>query len=262
MLLASGCGILKESKLLSPTENGLVEIAPRVYVSAEKSDELQKKLLVSLASAKGQIIEIYGSVISNPNVYAFYDREHFESFNGFGDGRAVFSFGNSGIMLIPKSIIPEAIAHEWSHNELLARVGRSGLRTIPVWFNEGLAVITSKLPRHSEEVWAELKQDGVDLPKIGELETIDQWIAANRKTYENQKGRNVVYTAAGHEVRAWFKQVGQAGLLELLDVVKAGGNFNEQCREIIEATACGTHNTAENCSKQTPEKSSATYGRR
>src|SRR4029077_4698589 len=144
--------------------------------------------------------------------YACMDRDCYESFNGYGDGRAVAD----GFLLIPKSFVPEAISTEGAHAELYARVGRAGYRKIPMWFHEGLAVAVSKLPNHSDDTLREAERLGLPIPsRIKELEAPGVWSNA-LNDYQNSKGLNVVYSAAGHEVREWLGRGGKQRVVGLL----------------------------------------------
>lgn len=222
MVLLSGCGTLREARLRAPTWFGLEEMAPHVYVSRGLPDPQRTLLLASLRQARSQMLEVYGAVVSSPVVYGCASRDCYESFNGYGDGRAVAD----GILLVPKSFIPEAISHEWSHVELRARVSRSGHRRIPMWFHEGLAVAVSKLPNHSDETLRAAKARGFAIPEdikaFGELKV---WSNALDE-YRNPEGLNVMYAAAGHEVRNWLARVGRRGLLALIEAIDSGERFS------------------------------------
>lgn len=222
LTLLFGCATLKETKLLAPTWFGLEQIAPSVYVSEEVTDQQHTHLLASIPQARTQIINVYGSAISSPKFYACATRACYESFNGYGNGRAI---GGTGILLLPDGFNPEVLSHEWSHVELYVRVGDSGYRGIPMWFHEGLAVVVSNLPRHSDETLREAQSRGFAIPpdvkQYGELQV---WSEALEE-YHNPDGLNVVYAAAGHEVRGWLKRVGPEGLPELIEAINSGDEF-------------------------------------
>lgn len=63
------------------------------------------------------------------------------------------------------------IAHEWSHAEFSARVGGFfAAKDVPSWFDEGLAVLISNEPSHSEEIWQAMTAAGIVTPPLNELE--------------------------------------------------------------------------------------------
>ena len=66
---------------------------------------------------------------------------------------------------------------------------------------------------------------GFPIPPMSDLRTIDQRGAAFKK-YPNPKGLNVVYSTAGHEVRAWLGRVGQQDLLTLIKAIKSDEQFS------------------------------------
>jgi len=238
--LPTGCTSLKEAKLRAPTWFGLEQMEPSVYVAREVTDPQRAQLLASIQQARSQVIEVYGSLVSSPAVYACANRSCYESFNGYGDGRAVAD----GLLLMPKSFIPEAISHEWSHVELYARAGRSGYGRFPMWFHEGLAVVVSKLPSHSDDRLREAEKLGLPIPqRIRELGQLDAWSNALNE-YRNFKDINVVYSAAGHEVRDWLKRAGQQGLLELIENVSSGEKFAAAYDRIAERAATGHENAS------------------
>lgn len=251
--LLAGCGSLKEAKLHAPTWFGLEQMAPGIYVSREVTDQQRAQLVASIQQARSQVIEVYGSVISSPIVYACANRDCYESFNGSGDGRAV----SGGFLLIPESFIPEAISHEWSHVELYARVGHSGYRRFPMWFHEGLAVAVSKLPNHSDDKLHEAEELGLPIPqRIRELGELEAWSNALNE-YRNSKGISVMYSAAGHEVRGWLKRVEQQGLLELIETVNSGEKFTTAYDRIAGTAVMGHENASNQRFEADPQKQRA-----
>jgi hypothetical protein len=224
VLLLGGCTTLeqRQARLIEATSFGMEQIAPRVYVSKEVSEEQRNQLLAAVEKARHRITTFYGGRISDPIVYGCATRECIEFFGGRGDGYAVRA---TGILLWPKSFIREAIAHEWSHAELFARLNGK-INRVPGWFNEGLAVVVSELPHHSEAVYQEAVSSGYRIPSMSDL-AAREW---DFKKFENSKGLNVFYSTAGHEVRMWHQRVGQPGLLELIEDLEARKKFSEVYR--------------------------------
>lgn len=222
MIFVAACTVIQDARLAAPTKYGLEELAPNVYVSSDVDARQRHELLDAIEEARNRVAAIYGSRISDPPIYACSTRKCFESFGGRGDGYAI---RGTGILLIPKSFVAHAISHEWSHVELQARIGRSHMGTVPLWFNEGLAVVVGDYPGHSEAIWQEAVANGYPIPPLDDLRSFGQWIAAFKK-YPNPKGLNVVYASAGHEVRSWLQQVRLPGLLALIEAVKGGEKFS------------------------------------
>lgn len=109
--------------------------------------------------------------------------------------------------------------------------GVFGIDSIPTWFDEGLAVVVSEEPAHSEAVWEHLVAAKMTTPKLADLVSLKQWNKAARKFGDVDHGIGipgkicVVYATAGHEVRKWHQRVGRDGLLKLIQEVKSSGDF-------------------------------------
>lgn len=223
LVLSGGCATLgqRQARLLDVTSFGMEQIAPRIYVHKEVPEDQRRQLVKAVDEARHRVAGFYGRLVSDPTVYGCATRECIEFFGGKGDGYGVKA---TGILLWPKSFIPEAIAHEWSHVELFARLDGKFMG-MPGWFNEGLAVVVSELPEHSEAVYQEAVSSGYAVPSMSDLHRRD-W-GPLFEHYENPKGLNVIYATVGHEVRTWHQRVGQSGLLDLLEALRSGKRFSD-----------------------------------
>ena len=118
------------------------------------------------------------------------------------------------------------------------------MRNIPQWFDEGLAVTVSEAPEFSDIQWQYLVDSNIFRPTRDELysfKSIKQWVDAVRrygieKNIERKaRGEPEVaplYTAAGHEVRAWFTKAGTPGILTLIDRLRNSWSFESAYREV------------------------------
>lgn len=222
--LLSGCATLKQAKLLKPTWFGMEQIAPHVYSASDVPADKRRELPMLYAEGKRRVEAFYGSLVTDPTIFGCASKECVASFGGYGDG---FAAGNvrPSILLWTKVYGAGEVAHEWSHLELAARVGREGLRTVPMWFHEGLATVVGEIPRHSEAVYQEAVSSGFAIPTLGEMTKQAQWGEVFAK-YPNPKGLNIPYATAGHEVRAWLQRVGPQGLNDLMAAIKTGESFD------------------------------------
>lgn len=223
----SDCSTMHIAKvLLPPTWIGMQKIAPDIYVDKGMDKVEQKKLLKLIPEAKKYVTDVWGNITSKPTIYACSSKECAKSL-GIGGGARAYQFNNH-LVLSPKAISKELIAHEWSHAELYKRIGGFfGWRNIPSWFDEGLAVFVSHEPRHDKRAWKKIKDNNIFYPSLDELVTLKQW---NQTTHKYNKNINmndmvVTYAVAGHEVEKWYKKVGLKGLKELIEKVKNGTSF-------------------------------------
>ena len=107
----------------------------------------------------------------------------------------------------------------------------------PQWFDEGLAVAISEAPENSENHWQFLITANIPRPTRAELltyQSLQQWLAAvhrfgDDKNFERvaqgQPTLSPVYAAAVHEVRPWLAQVGSQGLLQVIQRMNEGMDF-------------------------------------
>ena len=225
LLTFSGCSTINKSKiLLPPGWIGMKKIAPKVYVDKDMNTTQQKKLLKLIPKAQKYISDVWGKVTSKPTIYACSTKKCAKS---LGIGARAYQINNH-IILSPKAISKELIAHEWSHAELYKKVGGFfNWKKIPSWFDEGLAVSVSHEPRHDERAWKKIVDNNISYPSLNELVTLKQWIEATYKYNENINKDDIVvtYAVAGHEIEKWYKRVGREGLEELIDKVKNGTSF-------------------------------------
>lgn len=243
VMFLTACSTLRQMRLLEPTWHGMERIGTHVYVDKAVPQEKRQELLDAYDKARKRISEFYGGMVVDVVVYGCAGRECIRTFGGHGDGYAAGKV-TPGILLWTKVFGAGEVAHEWSHLELGARIGRSGMRTIPMWFHEGLATVVGEIPRHSEAVYQEAVSSGFPIPPLDQLRTEAQWGDAFAK-YPNPKGLNVVYATAGHEVRGWLARVGRQGLFDLIDAVRVGEPFGVVYHRIAGQVGANAETTPE-----------------
>ncbi len=153
-----------------------------------------------------------------------------------GQGTFAKVYGNR-VVLSRRGLNWHFIAHEWSHAEMVKRLGLAAWREMPQWFDEGLAVVVSQAPEHAEQHWQYLNDQNIAMPSRDDLLTykkLDQWHAAGERYSDGKNAErrarsepeiHALYAAAGHEVRPWFAQAGTAGLLKLIAGLNADAEF-------------------------------------
>lgn len=229
LTLFSGCSTVKSAKLLVPESFGLTAIAPNIYVEESMSVSQRASLLKAIDSARKRVHLYYGSVLSTPEFVACATENCFRSLGGVSS-RAK-AYGESKILLSPRGQTVPIIAHEWSHAELYSKVGGFfGILSIPRWFDEGLAVVVSNEPSHSESVWLELQQQSIPCPDIASLQSRNDWMGATRQHGDasfNKEGYKIVYSCVGHELRRWYRNAGRSGLAHFIETIRYNKPFTE-----------------------------------
>ncbi len=236
--LLSGCGMLhsvaQSGKLLAPESFGLIPIGPSLYVEAGTDEATRDQLRADMNRAEEAIRMAFGSVSARPTVHACITEKCYAAFGGRGDVARVFG---QRILLSPRGLNWHFLAHEWSHAEMSTRLTLFAWKRMPQWFDEGLAVVISEAPEHSEDHWQFLISTNIRRPTPEELltyQSLQQWLAAvhrfgDDKNFERftqgQPTLSPVYAAAGHEVRPWLAQVGKDGLQTFIARLNEGAEF-------------------------------------
>jgi hypothetical protein len=238
LALLSGCGMLhsvaQSGKLLAPESFGLIPIAHHLYVEAGTDEATRDRLRADMARAKEAIFNAYGSVSARPTVHACVTEKCYAAFGGRGEVGKVFG---QRILLSPRGLNWHFLAHEWSHAEMSTGLTLLAWKRMPQWFDEGLAVAINEAPEHSEDHWQFLISTHMPRPTRDELltyQSLQQWLAGvhrfgDDKNFERvaqgQPTLSPVYAAAGHEVRPWLAQVGSPGLLNFIQRMNEGADF-------------------------------------
>lgn len=236
LVFLTGCTEFNRAKayLLPPTVIGLDELTPKVYVNKEMSIAHREQFTGVVAEARRKITDFYGGTFSQPEILACSTEECFAAIGG-GKPRGV-NLSKSKLILSPRGLTVPILTHEWSHAELRTRMdakfdGIFGMNSIPTWFDEGLAVVVSEEPTHSEKVWDLVVAQKMATPRLEDLATLKDWNKAARQFGDvdcasGVPGKiHVVYATAGHEVRNWYRRVGREGLLNLIEKIKSGERF-------------------------------------
>ncbi|MDY0282075.1 MAG: hypothetical protein RBR35_16105 [Salinivirgaceae bacterium] len=238
LIFLCGCTDINLAKtyLLAPTTLGMEEVAPKVFVNKDMPLVQRDNFSRMVTEARKMITDFYGSITSQPEILACSTEECFAGLGG-GKPRGK-NLGKSKILLSPRGLTVPILTHEWSHAELRTRIdakmdGVFSISSIPTWFDEGLAVVVSEEPGHSEKVWEKIVAAEIAAPYIEDLVSLEEWNKAVKQFGDADCAMGVpgkiyvVYATAGHEVRKWYQRVGREGLLKLLDKVKSGENFQK-----------------------------------
>lgn len=233
--LVGGCSTLQSGKLLAPESFGLVPAHPSLYVEAGTDEATRSGRLHAMERAERALHSAYGEVKSTPTVYACISEACYREFGG-GRASIAKAYGQR-ILLSPRALNWHFIAHEWSHAEMSTRLTLAAWMRLPRWFDEGIAVAVSEAPEHSETHWQFLVATNVPRPTTQELKQIkslNQWLDAVRR-YGDDKNLDraangeaelrPLYSAAGHELRHWLANAGRTGLIDLIERLNNGEEF-------------------------------------
>lgn len=227
----SGCAGVESVKVFFPTVFGMDEISANLYVDKTMPPEDRARLQPVIDQARTRVTDFFSGLSTSPVILACATETCFTDFGGRGP-RAK-SFGESRMLLSPHGTTMAIISHEWTHIELHHRIGLWRMRAVPTWFDEGLAVVVSEEPTHSERQWDEIQRLHLPFPQLTELLSTNDWntavhIYGDEKDSKNPAdGRFAVYSTAGHEVRRWNTIAGRGGLLDMISAIRGGDTFSD-----------------------------------
>ena len=205
--------------IICPPCFGFERIERAVFVDRAMTPDVRAQAIKAIGQARERVRKFYGERRSDPTILICATEECYRRLDGGGSrGQAFYDFA---LMLSPSAISETIAAHEMSHIELHTRVGvwRVFREAIPVWFDEGLAVVVSDDPRY-------LAPDG-DRCRVRNdnplPETLREWLRAGDPDRR--------YAAAACRVNAWVKaKGGPAAVVTLADRLADGADFNEAAR--------------------------------
>ena len=199
----------KSSKSNSHEMPGMQCIAKNIYVEAKMSEEQRQAFLQTVSQSKTEISRFFGGVRSKPNIYACVSKSCFNQFGGVP--ALAKAIGDDTVLLSSKALNKVTLTHELAHIEFHKRLGSAkAWNKVPMWFDEGLAVLACKDPKHNKRVGK------IPLKK---LTSQNQWVKAVREHLP-------AYSVAKQAVQSWYKTAGSRGLQTMISRMQQGDSFS------------------------------------
>lgn len=187
---------------------GMDNIAPNVYVDKAMPKQNHKAFLQTVEQSKNSIINFFGDMQSNPDIYACYTSKCFLQFGGIP--AIAKSYDDNKVLLSKRGLDSTTLTHEMVHVEFHKRLGSKEVwNKVPMWFDEGLAALACRDPNY--------KPTKISMP-LDELVTSDQWVKAIRKDIP-------AYSISKQAVQQWFETEGLDGLSAIIDHMRKGHDF-------------------------------------
>ena len=197
------------SKTTTKSSRGMTYIAPNIFVNAEMPTTQRKQFLQTVKQSKVAINQFFGGMESTPKIYACSTRKCFKKFGGVP--AIAKTINDDTVLLSAKGLDKTTLTHELAHAEFHKRLGTKHLwHKVPMWFDEGLAVLACKDPKYAKSV---------PTMSLAKLSTHDQWLDAARN-------KKPVYNIARQAIESWYKGVGTKGLQDLIARLKNGEDLS------------------------------------
>ena len=198
-------------------------VEEQVFARKDLPAEKRNRLLQQLHQAQESNDAFYGERRATP-VVAFADNGPLKESLAVGNPFAATFFHRGEILAVvtPRGLNGEVMAHMLSHAEIKQRVGAEVFESLPAWFDEGLATLLDHRDFLSDATLDQALADGITLPTLESM--------APREWFQGPDGQDHLVQAK-LEVRRWYRIVGQQGVVQLLDRLAQGDDFDSAYRE-------------------------------
>lgn len=210
----------------------LKKISDNVYIHRGLSGKTEE-ILQLIDSAKERNRELFGELKFEEctSIIISGDKKLASMLCGEKDTRTYFFPSKKNFITISDKYLDiDVVSHEIAHAELHTRLTVNALDSLPVWFDEGLATQVDHRKKYSQKVWESMTNDGHGYMPLPENMDEPSEFYAGSKEEKNQLN----YLCAKHEVGLWRETHDQKDLLELIDKLNNGEDFD---------TAYGEYNT-------------------
>ncbi len=205
-----------------PYRPAFTEIAGHVYINKNNARDHQE-ILDLIEQAKDRVRTFFGDLrFWDETVFIICDDERLTRKLGEDHAAVTISFPSEKhyICVSNEYLELDILAHEITHAELRARLTAKAQGKIPTWFDEGLALQNDYRERYSETQWIAQTDNGNNTVALEDMDTPAEFYAGEAED------RRFRYLNAKHELDIWMAAHGQRGLLELLEKLNDGSDFN------------------------------------
>ena len=205
-----------------PYRSAFTEIASHVYINRNYAGD-QQELFEMIEQAKDRVRTFFGDLhFQDETIFIICDDGKLTRKLGEDHGTVTVSFPVEAnyICISDEYLELDILAHEITHAELRSRLSAKAQKAIPTWFDEGLALQNDYRESYSEAQWIAQTDNGKNTVAHEDMDTPAEFYAGEAAD------RRFRYLNAKHELDVWMKAHSQHGLLELLEKLNAGADFN------------------------------------
>ena len=202
-----------------PYRSSFEKAADNIYVNKNYSGNIKEAIQLT-EEALERDRAFFGELqCTDTTIIIFCDDDKLLAKLG-GDHDTIPSSKKSYISVSDEYLNIDIIAHEFTHAELHTRLNMKALKSIPTWFDEGLATQNDYREQYGLKAWIEQTDNGKNALPLEDMDTGSEFYAG---TVEERRFR---YLNAKHEVGEWMNIHQQKGLLELFDKLNNGEEFD------------------------------------
>lgn len=219
-----GTNFIKIGYMSTIKYHGFKEVRNNIFIDKNYLNEEEEILsMIDIANERNE--DFFGE-LEGKTVIIVTDDE--EKLNKFGNPSStaftttyVFKGAHNYTVLSGEKAELDILAHELSHAEIHSRLYKnkwSSKDSIPIWFDEGLAMQNDYRDKYSESEFEKIS-DARDITDISDEAFFDS----------NKEIRVENYILAKHMVSTLIKDKGKEQIFNLIDRVNNGEKFNIYC---------------------------------
>jgi hypothetical protein len=203
-----------------PYRSSFEKVADNIYVNKNYSGNIKEAIQLT-EEALERDRAFFGELqCTDTTIIIFCDDDKLLSkLDGDHDTKTSYTKKNY-ISVSDEYLNIDIIAHELTHAELRTRLNVKALKSIPTWFDEGLATQNDYREQYGLKAWIEQTDNGKNTVPLEDMDTGSEFYA------DPLEDRRFRYLNAKHEVSVWMDTHQQKGLLDLLDKLNKGEDFD------------------------------------
>jgi len=194
-----------------------------LYVHKKFTGDIEESVK-TVNAARKRITEYFGEIESNPMIIICDDESTIAKLGGDHDtATAVIFKAYSYIVISTEFLNVDVVAHELTHAEVHTKIfkGKFWFQSlVPIWFDEGIALQNDYREKYNEDAWKEVTNNGENVVDLNDINTSSKFYAGETEE------RRYRYIISKHEVNKWINLNGRNVLLDLLEKINQGEDFN------------------------------------
>ena len=203
-----------------PYRSSFEKVADNIYVNKNYSGNIKEAIQLTEEAVERDRAFFGELQCTDTTIIIFCDDDKLLSkLDGDHDTKTSYTKKNY-ISVSDEYLNIDIIAHEFTHAELHTRLNMKALKRIPTWFDEGLATQNDYREQYGLDAWIEQTDNGKNTVPLEDMDTGSEFYA------DPVEDRRFRYLNAKHEVSVWMDTHQQKGLLELLDKLNNGEEFD------------------------------------
>ncbi len=206
---------------------GYTQVKDNIYLDNDFSGDSSNVLSI-IEEANQRVKSFWGDIKSEPRIIISDNETKLKKMGWTGNPAltttSVFFGAHSYVVISPKGLNVDVVAHELTHAELHSRIHKGKLlnkKRIPVWFDEGVAMQNDYRDIYNYDAWVNVTDDGKNITDLSQLESYSQFYNPDSNI------RRYNYIISKHEVSEWLKEHSVDELIILIDAVNKGQSFHK-----------------------------------